>query len=160
MRVLVAEDDPASQRMLRGALAGWGYDLEAVRDGEAAWRALQGEDSPPMALLNWMMPRMDGVDVCRKVRSGATSRHVYIILLTARGGKGDIIDGLGAGANDYVTKPFDVDELRARVQVGERVVGLQLELARRVDQLEAALSQVQAAPRTVAHLLLLQEDPR
>ena len=142
MRVLVAEDEPVSRRVLADALRRWGYEAETTGDGEGAWQRLRGEGAPPLAILNWMMPKMDGVEVCRRVRESGSSLPPYIILLTARGGKEDIVSGLQAGADDYVSKPFDPDELRARVQVGERVVGLQSELAGRVAELEGALLQV------------------
>ena len=113
-----------------------------MQDGVAAWRALQRNDAPPLAVLNWLMPGMDGVEVCRRVRGISTSQPTYIILLTALEDKKDIVAGLRAGADDYVTKPFDLDELRARVQAGERMVGLQSDLAGRLKELEDALSQV------------------
>ena len=140
--MLIADDDAVLRRSVRRVLADRGYDIETVRDGEEAWRALQRDDTAQLAVLNWVMPGMDGVEVCRRVRAMPTSRPTYIILLTAKSGKEDIVSGLRAGADDYVTKPFDVDELRARVQVGERVVGLQTELAERVSELEDALTQV------------------
>ena len=142
MRTLVAEDDPVSRRMVERELGRWGYDVVAVRDGEAALRELQRRDSPPLAVLNWMMPGMNGTDVCRKVRETTGPRFTYIILLTARDDKKDVVRGLRAGADDYITKPFDAGELRARVQVGERVIGLHSELAKRVGELEEALSRV------------------
>ena len=143
MRVLIADDDSVTRRLLQGALASWGYDVEAMRDGEGAWSALRRDDGAPLAVLNWMMPGLDGVEVCRRVRSVPNSRPIYIILLTARSGRKDIVSSLQAGADDYVTKPFNVGELRARVQVGERMVGLQAELADRVNELEEALRQEQ-----------------
>jgi sigma-B regulation protein RsbU (phosphoserine phosphatase) len=103
---------------------------------------LLNEDSPPLAILDWMMPEMDGVEVCRLIRAEDRRPPVYIILLTAKETKENIVQGLGSGANDYVVKPFDLNELRARVQVGERMVHLQNELAHRVKELEAALLQV------------------
>jgi DNA-binding response OmpR family regulator len=142
MRTLVADDDPVSLRMVERELCRWGYDVVAVRDGEAALRELQLRDSPPLAVLNWMMPGMNGTEVCRKVRETTGSRLTYIILLTARDDKKDVVRGLRAGADDYITKPFDAGELRARVQVGERVIGLHSELASRANELEQALSRV------------------
>lgn len=142
MRVLIAEDDPVSSRMLHHSLENWGYHVEAVPDGVSAWQALRRDDAPPLAILNWMMPGMDGPKICRKVRESLGPRAVYIILLTARNRVEDVVDGLLAGADDYVAKPFDAEELRARVQVGERIVGLQSQLTERVIQLENAMSQV------------------
>ena len=142
MRVLVADDDPVSRRMLETSLRGWGYEVEVTEDGKGAWNALQREQAAPLAILNWMMPGVDGLEVCRRARAVPGPRPLYIILLTARERKKDIVTGLEAGANDYVTKPFDSEELRARVHVGERMIALQSELADRVEDLEDALSQV------------------
>ena len=97
MRVLIAEDDPVSGRKLLGALRRWGYEVEDVRDGEATWRTLQARDAPPLAVINWMMPGMDGVELCRRYRQKPSPHPVYIILLTARDRKDDIVLGLQAG---------------------------------------------------------------
>jgi CheY-like chemotaxis protein len=113
-----------------------------ANDGDEAWRVLQEEDAPLLAILDWMMPGRDGIELCRQVRQTPTLLSVYIILLTAKGERQDIVAGLEAGANDYLTKPFDAQELQARLQVGARVVQLQTELARRVKELEKALIQV------------------
>jgi DNA-binding response OmpR family regulator len=142
VRVLVADDDPVSVELLHGLLGRWGYQVEAVADGDAAWRALEAPDSPPLALIDWLMPGMDGAEVCRRLRQRCDLRPAYAILLTARDRSEDIVRGLLAGADDYVTKPFSADVLRARVQVGERVVALQMQLARRVQELQRALAHV------------------
>lgn len=142
MRILIAEDDVVSRRMLEATLQKWGYEVVAVADGLAASQALEGEDPPHLAILDWMMPDMDGIEVCRKVRELSRAPQTYLILLTARGSSEDVVRGLEAGANDYVTKPFDREELRARVQVGMRVVELQANLAERVLELEEALARV------------------
>jgi DNA-binding response OmpR family regulator len=142
MRVLIAEDDPMLRRMLQFALTEWGYEVVVTTDGSEALSALQQSDAPKLALLDWIMPGLDGPDVCRLLRERPTREPVYIILLTGRDDPADVVAGLGAGANDYVTKPFNPDELRARARVGEQVVGLQAELAGRVRELEAALAQV------------------
>lgn len=142
MRILIAEDDPVSRRMLEAILVKRGYDVAVTRDGTEAWQVLQSKDPPKLAILDWMMPGMDGLRVCRKVRESPGSRPTYIILLTARGRSEDIVAGLQVGADDYVTKPFDGEELHARVQVGIRIVELQESLARRVRELEDALSQI------------------
>jgi DNA-binding response OmpR family regulator len=142
MRVLIAEDDPVSRRLLQAALIKWGYEVTVTTNGREAWQALQSPDAPSLLILDWLMPEMDGTEVCRELRQSAAHKSAYVILLTSRGSKEDIINGLEAGADDYVTKPFDHGELRARVQVGSRVVLLQTTLADRVSELEEAISSV------------------
>lgn len=142
MRVLIAEDDVVSRRVLEATLVKFGYEVVVAADGAQAWAALQSADAPQLAILDWMMPEIDGVEICRRVRALSTATPPYIILLTAKSGKEDIVTGLDAGANDYLTKPFDRAELRARVQVGAHVLELQGNLAARVRELEDALSQV------------------
>ena len=142
MRLLIAEDDLVSRKMLEATLARWGYDVVITSDGEAAWRALQQKDAPKLAVLDWMMPGLDGVDVCRNLRAVQTPEPTYVILLTAKGNKADIVSGLQAGADDYIVKPFDREELRARVQAGVRIVELQSSLAARVRELEEAIGRV------------------
>jgi len=144
MRILVAEDDPVLSLFLKGMLTKWGYEVDVTNQGEEAWRMLQEEDSPRIVLLDWLMPGLDGVEICRKVRALPASSLFYLILLTSKNKKAEIVEGLQAGANDYVTKPFDNDELRARVQVGAQIIQLQFELARRVKELQDALSRVKA----------------
>ena len=143
MKVLIAEDDVTSRMILEHMLAGWGYEVVVTENGDEAWRELQAEDAPKFAILDWMMPGMDGVQVCRKVRKLDISNPVYIIFLTTRGNKKDIVAGLEAGANDYIGKPYDPDELRVRVKVGERVVALQSALTEQVNSLKEALGHVQ-----------------
>ncbi len=142
MRLLLADDDALYRRLLERTLAGWGYAVEAVWDGAAAWEALRAEGAPRLALLDWMMPGLDGPEVCRRVRAMPTAEPPYLILLTSRESKEDIVAGLRSGANDYVTKPFDRAELEARLAVGRNVLGLQASLAARVRELEQALAQV------------------
>lgn len=142
MRILIAEDDTASRRLLETLLARWGYDVIVAADGEEAWQHLQREGAPHLAILDWMMPGMGGLEICRKVREVGHPSPAYIILLTARAGSEDVVQGLETGANDYVTKPFDREELHARVKVGLRVLQLQMSLADRVRELEEALASV------------------
>jgi len=142
MKILIAEDDPVSRRLLQAALIKWGYEVTITANGKEAWQALQAPDAPSLLILDWLMPEMDGVEICREVRRSAAHKSAYIILLTSRGSKEDIVTGLQEGADDYVTKPFDHGELRARVQVGSRVVQLQSALADRVQELEEAMSSV------------------
>jgi sigma-B regulation protein RsbU (phosphoserine phosphatase) len=140
MRILIADDDDVSRLELEALLTRQGHEVAAVADGVQAWDVLQGDDPPRLAVLDWLMGEMDGVDVCRRVRERPGLRNVYLILLTSRGDKEHVLAGLQAGANDYVTKPFDRDELLARVRVGAQMVGLQTELAARVRELEDALA--------------------
>jgi phosphoserine phosphatase RsbU/P len=142
MKVLIAEDDPVSRRLLQAALIKWGYEVTVTSNGKEAWQALQAPDAPSLLILDWLMPEMDGVEICREARQLPALKSAYIILLTSRGSKEDIVKGLEAGADDYVTKPFDHGELRARVQVGSRVVQLQSALADRVNELEEAIASV------------------
>jgi sigma-B regulation protein RsbU (phosphoserine phosphatase) len=142
MKVLIAEDDPVSRRVLEAMLTKWGYEVVATNDGAEAWQVLQQKEAPRLAILDWMMPGIDGIEVCRQLRMVSKGQPVHIILLTTRVDKQDIIEGFRAGADDYVTKPFEPEELRARVQVGARIMQLQSELTERVKELEEALSQV------------------
>jgi diguanylate cyclase (GGDEF)-like protein len=128
MRILIAEDDSTSRRVLEAALTKWGYQVVSTRDGNEAWAALQAEEPPPLAVLDWMMPGIGGADICRRVRAREEAedeeRYTYLILLTAKGAKEDIVAGLKAGADDYVVKPFDQHEMRVRVRAGQRIVDL------------------------------------
>jgi len=128
VKVLIAEDDMVSRRLLEATLTRWGYEIEVTRDGAAAWEVLQGADAPPLAILDWMMPGMDGVEVCRKVRERGQEPYIYLLLLTTKGGKENIIEGFDAGADDYLTKPFNPHELRVRLRTGKRIMTLQAEL--------------------------------
>lgn len=128
MRILIAEDDPVSRRLLQAMLSKWGHEVVVTCDGKEAWEELQNPDPPRLAILDWMMPGMDGPQVCRQVRSRCKEHYIYIILLTAKSQKQDAIDGLSAGADDYVSKPFDANELRVRLNTGARILKLQSEL--------------------------------
>jgi DNA-binding response OmpR family regulator len=142
MKILIAEDDPVSRRLLQATLERFGYEVVVAAEGAEAWAALQRDDAPSLAILDWMMPELDGVEICRRVREIPTSTPPYLILLTAKTERGDVVAGLDAGANDYLTKPFDRGELRARLQVGTQVLELQKNLAERISELEDALAQV------------------
>lgn len=142
MRILIAEDDPMSGFLLKTTLTNWGHDVTATVDGSQALEILQSDDPPPIAVLDWMMPVLDGSDVCRKLRASSRAASVYIIMLTTKGEKKDMLEGLAAGADDYLTKPFDPEELKARVGVGIRIVEIQEALQKKVQELEAALGQV------------------
>ncbi len=142
MRILVAEDQAVSRHILIANLRKWGYDVMAVEDGTQAWKALQAKEAPQLVILDWLMPGIDGIEICRQIRKSPQRQPIYLILLTARRGPEDKVHGLQSGADDYITKPFNRDELRARVQVGVRVLELQDALAQRVKELEEALSRV------------------
>jgi two-component system, cell cycle response regulator len=135
MKVLVADDDPVSRRLLEIALGNSGYRVVLASDGEEAIQLLHGPDWPRVAILDWMMPRLDGVEVCRAIRKLPQEPYIYVILLTIKGQQEEIVEGLEAGANDYVTKPFDLQELQARVRAGKRILELQDQLALACEQL-------------------------
>jgi phosphoserine phosphatase RsbU/P len=142
MKLVLAEDDPTTRSVLMATLKRWGYQVQAACDGLEAWEALRQDHAPKLGLVDWMMPGLDGLEVCRKVRAQLTVEAPYLILLTARGQKGDIVEGLRAGANDYVCKPYDNEELQARLEVGKRMVELQSALAGRVAELQHALAHI------------------
>ncbi len=142
MHVLIAEDDRVTGEILARNLRRWQYETTLVADGREAWRFLSTATAPTLAILDWMMPEADGPDICRRVRAELPDAHMYLLLVTAREARGDIVAGLDAGADDYIIKPFDIEELRARVGVGVRMLGLQQKLAERVAELQTALSNV------------------
>lgn len=125
MRILIADDNNFYRRALQLALEEWGYEVVAVSDGLAAWEVLRGDSAPKLAILDWMMPGMDGPDVCRRLRATFRPEPTYVILLTSKQGKEHTVAGLDSGADDFVVKPFDRCELQARLRVGQRIVGLQ-----------------------------------
>src|SRR5690349_1900905 len=128
VKILAAEDNPVFQSMLRSILTKWGYEVTIAKDGNEAMRALEAADAPQLAILDWMMPGLDGVEVCRRVRAAGREPYTYILLLTARTESEDRVEGIDAGADDYLTKPFHAAELRARLQAGKRILDLQAQL--------------------------------
>ena len=142
MRVLIADDEATSRRLIQTTLGSWGFEVLVAVDGCEALRVLQESTGPEIAMLDWIMPGIDGLEVCRRVRASMPNAATYIILLTARGGLENVVRGLEAGADDYMTKPFNPRELRARLHVGVRVVQLQKALMERFQQLEDALRSV------------------
>lgn len=124
MRILIAEDDGVSRLLLRRVLTSWGYDVVATSDGTEAWEALQSADAPRLAILDWLMPGIDGVEICARVKAQDSMQPPYLILLTALDDKDSLVRGLDAGADDFLSKPYDPAELRARLEVGKRIIGL------------------------------------
>jgi len=142
MRILIAEDDFTSRGMLTAVLKKAGHEPVETVNGLEAWEALQQPDAPRLVILDWMMPEMDGLEVLRRVRALPDDRPPYILMLTSKIDKAEIIAGLDAGANDYLTKPFDVGELRSRIEVGLRMVEMQDELAGKIGELQRSLAEV------------------
>ena len=139
-RILVAEDDPISRTLIATRLTKWGYDVVLRNDGAEAMAVLRGPDAPSLAILDGAMPNMDGLEICRRVREA--EQQVYIILLTARDSKENVVEGLRAGADDYLVKPFHAEELQARILAGLRVMARHEMLAHRVRALEIAASEI------------------
>jgi DNA-binding response OmpR family regulator len=142
MAILIADDELIARSMLEETLTDWGHEVVAVADGQAAWEYLQSAPAPILAILDWMMPGRDGIEVCARVRALSNAPPHYLILLTGLKDRASVIAGLRSGANDFVCKPFDPEELRARVDVGLMVLGLQERLGERVRELEKALAHV------------------
>jgi two-component system, cell cycle response regulator len=134
-QILLADDSPVFRNMLQQMLREWGYDVITVTDGQQAWDLLRQENGPRLALLDWMMPGMEGAEVCRQVRASIRDRYVYIMLLSVRADQEDVVIGMESGADDYIVKPFQVDELRARLRAGRRVLALQEQLVEARDAL-------------------------
>jgi len=125
MKILIAEDDPISRRILEANLLEWGYEVMVASDGAEALEIIQQPESPNLIISDWMMPRMDGLALCREIRNVEKSEYIYFIILTAKGEKRDIIEGLEAGADDFLTKPFNQEELKYRTRIGERIINLE-----------------------------------
>lgn len=140
MKVLIADDDLVSRRLLQGYLQKWGYEVTVAMNGAEAWRLFE-QNEFQIVISDWMMPELDGTELIRRIRGSAKPGYVYTILLTARSQKNDLVEGMEAGADDFVSKPFDGDELHVRVRAGERIVKLEQALA---DQ-NRALREAQAA---------------
>ncbi len=142
MKILIAEDDRISRRLLEMTLQRLEFEVVLTENGAQALEELNQPDAPQLAILDWMMPEMDGVEVCRRIRKQPRDKYTYMIFLTARGQKKDIVTALESGADDYLIKPFDPQELRSRLQVGLRVLKLESALAGKVAELEAAIQHV------------------
>lgn len=143
MRILIAEDEPVSRSILSAMLGKCGYDVVETEDGESALERLLDEDVPKLAIIDWQMPGMDGLEVIRRIREARDDHRPYILMLTARDEKADIIAGLDAGADDYLTKPFDPGELQSRIAVGQRLIEMQDRLDAKIEELRDALDHVE-----------------
>jgi sigma-B regulation protein RsbU (phosphoserine phosphatase) len=142
LRALIADDDRGTVIVLKSALQRMGLEVVVAHDGNDAWDILQRDPRIALTVLDWMMPGADGPELCRRIRGDESRAHMYVILLTSRDASADLVAGLDAGADDYLIKPLEPEELRARVQVGLRVHGLQQRLSEQVAELQAALSKV------------------
>ncbi|HZU24448.1 MAG TPA: diguanylate cyclase [Bryobacteraceae bacterium] len=135
MKILIADDSVVSRHLLEATLRRWGYEVVGASDGDRAWELLQGENAPSIAILDWMMPGLTGPEVCLRMRQSGREPYTYILLLTSRSQREDLIEGMEAGADDYVTKPFDEHELKVRLRAGTRIIELQSELLRAREEL-------------------------
>jgi DNA-binding response OmpR family regulator len=142
MKVLIADDDRLTAAMLQRRLEGWGLELVVVSDGAEAWEAIEHDPTIALAIVDWMMPSIEGPELCRRIRRDEKHAHIYLLLVTSRDSRADIVSGMDAGADDYLTKPIDPEEFRVRLNAGLRVVMLQQRLAQRVKQLEEAASSI------------------
>jgi len=125
MKILIVEDDPVSRRLLESFLTEWGHDVKLAVNGSEAWKILQNPDAPNLVISDWMMPEMDGLELCRRIRATGKSGYIYFIILTAKEKKEDVVKGLEAGADDLLVKPFSHEELKCRVLIGERILNLE-----------------------------------
>jgi two-component system cell cycle response regulator len=157
VRILIAEDDLVSRYLLAKGLVEWGHEVVVTRDGLEAWDAVQADDAPVLAIFDWMMPGLDGPELCRKIRQDLPALPIYLILLTGRNSKEDLLGGLEAGADDYLTKPFDPNELKVRIKVGSRIIELQSSMALRVRELEVAVQDRKRAEEALLNLTLTDD---
>lgn len=141
-RILLAEDHYVSRHLLERNLVNWGFQVQAAENGEVALEILEGENPPAIVLIDWIMPKMDGLEVCRRVRARVGRPFTYILLLTAKNQKEELATALEAGVDEYVIKPFEPDELRARLNVARRVVSLERRLALRERELQEATAEL------------------
>jgi phosphoserine phosphatase RsbU/P len=142
MRILIAEDERSSRKVLSSALSKWGYEVIEAADGNEAWEVLKRPDRPELAIIDWMMPGMSGPELIVRARALEDGENLYLLLLTGMNKQADIVSGLKAGADDYITKPYNRDELRVRLEVGRRIVTLQGALRSRLIELQGALDHI------------------
>ena len=157
MKILIAEDDPISCRILTANLKKWGHEVVVTHNGNEAWRALHAQGAPALAILDRVMPDVDGIEICRQLRREKTDTPVHVILLTSLNRREDLLEGLEAGADDYLTKPLDTHELRARLQAAARILELQESLRQRVRELEAAIAERKLAEEALRNLSLTDQ---
>lgn len=167
--VLLADDDPLTRRLVGSALVSWGYSVELAKDGNEAWLALTRPDGPSLAVIDWIMPGLDGLEICRRLRQQRGS-YVYVLLLTAKSDKADLLVGLDAGADDYMRKPFELEELQARLRTGVRILRLEQELRQQATKdaltglwnrgaiLDLVSQELQRGRRSRSYLALLLVD--
>lgn len=160
MNVLIADDDPIPRRLLEASLTRAGHAVQTARDGAEAWDKLQQDDAPRLAILDWLMPGLDGPEVCRRVRARADGPYVYLILLTSKNQQEDIVAGMDSGADDYLTKPFDPHELRVRVHAGRRILDLQADLLHSLDKLAEVSRREAEVGAKIQQTLLLGQPPQ
>lgn len=154
MKILIAEDEPAFRQLLEEMLVKWGYDVVVAEDGNEAWQVLSSKDAPRLAILDWLMPGVDGVELCRRIRRRRQEPYTYLVLLTSQKRDEDLVTGMEAGADDYVIKPFTISELRVRLNAGRRIIDLQNKLAAHVAELETANRDLESFSYTVSTDLL------
>jgi DNA-binding response OmpR family regulator len=142
MKILIAEDDPVSRKLLQAHLTKWAFEVIAVNDGKKAWETLKRPDSPRLAILDWMMPEIDGIELCKNIRQLERCQYTYIIMLTAKKQTEEIAAGLNLGADDYIIKPFDPIELKSRINSGIRILELESALGNKIRELRDALDHV------------------
>lgn len=159
MKILIADDDAITRRLLETILSKWGYAVQIAQDGDEAWAALQGEGAPKLAILDWMMPGLDGVEICRRARQRLDAPYVYMMLLTSKIRKEDIIEGMDAGADDYLTKPFNRHELEVRLRAGLRILDLQEALLASGDELALGRARENESAVRIRQTLLLADPP-
>ncbi len=154
MQILIADDDLTSRKLLEGRLKKWGYDVVSAGDGKEAWEILQKNDAPRLVLLDWIMPHMDGIELCEKIKRGEKIPFTFVIMLTSKTNKEDIVKGLDAGADDYVIKPFDLSELKSRVASGVRILKYEAELKEKNSQLARFASEMEVLANERARQLV------
>lgn len=151
MKILVADDEPTYSALLQAVLSASGYDVVVARDGREAWEALTPEDAPQLAVLDWSMPRMDGIDICRRAREDVRKRFLYILLLTGRNREEDLIEATEAGADDFFTKTFNMSEFLLRVNAGRRIIELQNQLSEAGENVAAQAVEIETATSDLEH---------